>query len=412
MEPIAEANLQTTFFVPMNDALKSARNTWVCEAYDDETFLRLGVTRVLSDLQTGRGFLQQIVAVLADGPKRSNFFEALKSERRLALTDEVTTRVAESIPDCGAFPEELSHYQVYAGDGHWHAAASHQAPIDGQLWAAGHLYALNLRTRALHHLDMTEGKKEHEMHVLKRLGAQALRMGAKKGRKSLWIWDRAGLDYELWRQWKHGHGIYFISRTKDNRAFAQQSIRPFDLHDPINRGILSDQTVLTESGVELRMVQYINPTDGYLYEFITSVFDLAPGLIAWLYHRRWDIEKVFDQFKNKLFESKGWGATATAKRIQAKLLCLTHNLLELFERHLALDHNIRNHAELTRQKSSLTQRLTAVANRNLSLSSLYTRFIQPLHRSLKLLRWLRAHWASSAPLSKILPHLRSLYAEL
>ncbi len=106
------------------------------------------------------------------------------------------TRTASDVPDCGAFPEELSGYQVYAGDGHWHAAAPHEAPIDGQLWAAGHLYALSLRTRALPHLEMAEGKKEHDMHVLKRLGAQALRMGARKGRKSLWIWDRAGPDYE------------------------------------------------------------------------------------------------------------------------------------------------------------------------------------------------------------------------
>ncbi len=412
MKPISDANLQSTFLAPMNAALEVARNTRACETYDDEMFLRLGVTRVLSDLRTGRGFLQQIAAVLADGPKRSNFFEALKSGRRLSLVEEVTARVASDVPDCGAFPEELSDYQVYAGDGHWHAAASHEAPIDGQLWAAGHLYALNLRTRALHHLDMAEGKKEHEMHVLKRLGAQALRMGAKKGRKSLWIWDRAGLDYELWRQWKHSSGIYFISRTKENRVFAQQALRPFELNDPINQGILSDQTVRTESGVELRMVQYINPLDGKLYEFVTSVFDLPPGLIAWLYHRRWDIEKVFDQFKNKLFEAKAWGTSATAKRIQAKLLCLAHNLLELFERMLDSHHGIRNESELARQKSRLSLTLVSLAERKLSLSSLYTRFIQPLQRSLKLLRWLRAHWSSSASLSQLLPHLRRLYAEL
>lgn len=412
MEPFSDASLQSTFFAPLLAALEGARHRRACESYDDETFLRLGVTRVLSDLRTGRGFLQQIAAVLAEGPRRSNFFEALKSDRRLALVEEVAARVASSVPDRGAFPEDLSDYEVHAGDGHWHAAASHEVPIDGQLWAAGHLYALNLRTRALHHLDMAEGRKEHDMHALKRLGAQALKMGAKKGRKSLWIWDRAGLDYDLWRQWKHSSGIYFISRTKENRAFVQQAIRPFDLNDPINQGILSDQTVLTEGGVELRMVQYINPLDGKLYEFVTSVFDLPPGLIAWLYHRRWDIEKVFDQFKNKLFEAKAWGTTATAKRIQAKLLCLTHNLLELFEHRLLINHDIRNEAELARQKSRLARNLAALAHRRLSLSSLYTRFVQPLQRSLKLLRWLRAHWSSSAPLSQLLPHLRRLFAEL
>lgn len=412
MEPFPDTNLQSVFFAPMLSALVGARNARLCESYDDEKFLRLGVTRVLSDLRTGRGFLQQVAALLPESPKRSNFFEALKSERRLALVGEVTSRVAASVPDCGAFPPELADYQVFAGDGHWHAASSHDAPIDDRLWATGHLYALDLRTRALHHLDMAQGKKEHDMSVLKRLGAQALRMGTSKGRKSLWIWDRAGLDYDLWRQWKHSSGIYFISRTKENRAFSQQTLRPFELNDPINQGVLSDQNVLTESKVQLRIVQYINPLDGKTYEFITSIFDLPPGLIAWLYHRRWDIEKVFDQFKNKLFESKAWGTTATAKRMQAKLLCLSHNLLELFERKLNIDHGIRNEAELSRQQSRLDHNLAFLAKRRLSLSSLYKRFIQPLQRSLKFLRWLRAHWASTAPLSQILPHLRALYAQL
>ena len=87
-------------------------------------------------------------------------------------------------------------------------------------------------------------------------------------------------------------------------------------------------------------------------------------------------------------------------------------MLELFERQLDSDHNIRNEAELARQKSRLAHNLASLADLRLSLSSLYTRFIQPLQRSLKLLRWLRAHWSSSAPLSHLLPHLRRLYAEL
>ena len=118
MEPFSDASLQSTFFAPLQAALDGARNTRACESYDDDTFLRFGVTRVLSDLRTGRGSLQQIVAALAEGPKRSNFFEALKSERRLSLVEEVSAKVAAAVPDRGEFPAELSSYQVYAGDGH------------------------------------------------------------------------------------------------------------------------------------------------------------------------------------------------------------------------------------------------------------------------------------------------------
>ena len=40
---------------------------------------------------------------------------------------------------------------------------------------------------------------------------------------------------------------------------------------------------------------------------------LPPGLLAFIYKKRWDIEKVFDQFKNKLMENKAWEKSGNAK---------------------------------------------------------------------------------------------------
>ena len=45
--------------------------------------------------------------------------------------------------------------------------------------------------------------------------------------------------------------------------------------------------------------------------------DYPPGLIVFLYRRRWDLEKVYDQFKNKLNEKKSWASslrTVSGKR--------------------------------------------------------------------------------------------------
>ena len=50
------------------------------------------------------------------------------------------------------------------------------------------------------------------MHVLKRLNNRTLRQGAAKGRKVLYVWDRAGIDFRQWRRWKQASGIYFLSR--------------------------------------------------------------------------------------------------------------------------------------------------------------------------------------------------------
>ena len=149
---------------------------------------------------------------------------------------------------------------------------------------------------------------------------------------------------------------------------------------------------------------------GKLFEFITTVFDVPPGVIASLYKRRWDIEKVFDELKNKLNESKAWATSPTAKEMQAHFLCLAHNLLELLTRRLAAEHQIRDEAGLRRQQKRLDQQKAAAAKKGRILSSLLTASLRPLQRSIKLIRWLRTHWFFSAPLAQFLPRLIRLYA--
>ena len=68
-------------------------------------------------------------------------------------------------------------------------------------------------------------------------------------------------------------------------------------------------------------------------------------MLAELYRRRWDVEKVFDELKNKLGEKKAWDTSLAAKQTQAHLLTLTHNLLLLYHQALAVRHALQNHAE-------------------------------------------------------------------
>jgi hypothetical protein len=407
--------IDDAFLSPLTAALAKASNTRDCPELSDTEYLKLVVARTLSDARSGRGFLQQFAAKLLgdNAPGHSGYFQLQHSARRLSVLTEVGAAVAAGIGPIGRFDEALANYDIYAGDGHWHAAAARDPAIDDRKWAVGHLYGLNLRTRAMHHLDVTLGKHEHDMSVIKRLGAERFRMGARKRRKVIWVWDRAGLNSELWLHWKRTSGIYFISRSKDGMVLDAITCQLVDRDNKINRGIITDSLVLTAEGLKLRLVQYRNPLDGNLYEFLTSVFDVAPGLIAWLYLRRWDIEKVFDQFKNKLFEAKAWGSSENARLTQAEALCLTHNLLEHFERSLDVDHGVRDEAGLRRRDGRLEKRIAAAAKVGRSLSTLLTHaFAAPLQRSIKLLRWLRAHFFDSAPLCQVLPILRASYALL
>jgi hypothetical protein len=212
--------IREEFFKPLFEFFHSARHRRECPALDDATWMEAGVRRCLGIFQSGRDFLQQL-ADLHDTPIGvTTFFQSLKSKRRLRLLDELLVqsrhRMRRDMPDAFTRHACLDDFDLFAGDGHFIAAASHDLPVPrGEScakstrtapttrvattkYATGHLYTLDLRSHAMSHLtvaDQIERKKEHEMRALKRQTAAALRQGAPKGRKVLYVWDRAGIDF-------------------------------------------------------------------------------------------------------------------------------------------------------------------------------------------------------------------------
>lgn len=79
------------------------------------------------------------------------------------------------------------------------------------------------------------------------------------------------------------------------------------------------------AGVMMRRVTYRDPATGGVFRFITGEMTLPPGLIAFLYKMRWDIEKTFDEKKTKLGVKRAWATTPTARCRQAHFVCLAHN---------------------------------------------------------------------------------------
>ncbi len=411
---LPDFTVRQTLLAPLEHVAQNSPDHRRCNELSDEDWLELGVTRVLCEAKTGRGFLQQIGTQLSSCPSNSHFFETLKSERRLKVCESANASIAALLKGdpFGQYPE-LGNFEIFAADGHWHAAAVHDEKIDERRRAVGHLYAQNMRTQALHHLVMNEGKKENDIHALKRIGAQKLRMNTAKGKKVIWVYDRACIDFQMWYFWKKQHGVYFISRTKENMLREVIGEKRFDAQDPVNRGVLHDQTILTSQHVCVRMITYVDPASGTPFEFITSDVTLQPGIIAYLYLRRWDIEKTYDQFKNKYNELKAWASSDTAKQMQAQFICLAHNLLQLFNAHLEEEHQVRNHAEQKRRALRHAAMKAKAQARCATLSPLIEEGAKRLTQiSLKLLRWLRACWFSQAPLGLLAPRLAHLYATL
>jgi len=77
------------------------------------------------------------------------------------------------------------------------------------------------------------------------------------------------------------------------------------------------------------LIDFCSP-DGIDYEYLTNDQALLPGVVAFLYHRRWDKEKYYDCFKNDLAGSKAWGKSPVATEQQALLGIVTSILTRLF----------------------------------------------------------------------------------
>ena len=99
--------------------------------------------------------------------------------------------------------------------------------------------------------------------------------------------------------------------------------------------MVADRRICTREGHLLRIVRHTDPVGGESYEFLTHVMDLPAGVVAELYRRRWEAEKVFDEIKNRLAEKKAWASCLTGKETQAQLVVLTHNLFLYGQRRAA-----------------------------------------------------------------------------
>jgi hypothetical protein len=100
-------------------------------------------------------------------------------------------------------------------------------------------------------------------------------------------------------------------------------------NDPVNEGVERDLRVTLSSSRELWRIVSFRTRRGWTIEFLTNDFDLQPGVVAFLFSRRWDEEKCFDTWKNDFSQSKAWGKQLTAIDNQVRLAIITGVLVAL-----------------------------------------------------------------------------------
>lgn len=416
---IADPSVLDVFLQPAISLLPTCENTRPCPDLSDDLFLKLALLRCAQNIESGRDFLQSLAEIHDIHIQRSQYFDSLKSERRGLLLRELNDRLCREHQhlllsyDPFAKMPELEGREIFAGDGHYIEHACHdprQADYQNNPYVAiGQFFAINLRTNMLSYLDLAgDGKrKEHDMSILKKRVSKQLKVNGKKG--AIWIWDMAGIDFRFWWDQKRAHGVYFISRVKENMAPQIVGEKTWDQSDPRNEGVIKDQLVSVSAGITMRIVTYIDPETRKQWEFVTSDFTLPPGIIVHLYRLRWTLEKVFDETENKFHEDKAWATSATAKRLQGVIVTLCHNLMLLLEAKVDGEEGISDQKVAEKYEKQLRERETKAKEQGCRLPYMIRRLRRRATQlSLQFIRWLRNHLQRPTSYKASLPRLRAM----
>lgn len=137
--------LKDVFLAPAMDAFARAESIRRCPSVSDQQWVQMGIERALEDSQSGRDFIQNWnLSHLDQAVDFSQFFGIQRSARRLKLVREVNTLVASAMPAhmhsmIDHFPE-LDGFDIYAGDGHYIGASTHETLVQGKRRPVGHFW--------------------------------------------------------------------------------------------------------------------------------------------------------------------------------------------------------------------------------------------------------------------------------
>ena len=386
--------------------------------YSDAEFVGLGLRRILQSVQSGRDLLQQVrSAELSEASVRA-YFGALNSGRRCSMLTELNRALLAQARRVGALPAdrlagipELQGRQVFAVDGHAIAHATHEEPkttLKGRplIPPSRGVFWRNLRDDSAGVLAQTHGH-EHEWAAVKRTAWKDFPGHGQP--RTLLIIDSVAVDFAFLRAAKHGGGFFVITRSKE--GLKPREVKPllWDRSDRRNAGIIRDERVSFDAPGEFRRIAYVDPETGTEYEFLTTDFTLPPGVVAALYRRRWDIEKLFDVFENKLNERKAWATGPVPGRVQNEFLALLFNLALLLRTRLEREEGIRDHKAEEKYAIRLKERETKARTLGRTVSPwVKALYLRPTQLSCQFLRWLRDAWQQRWEYTKAVAVVRPL----
>ena len=367
----------------MEIALSAERHPlWArsCPEMNDIDFIRFGLLRCIGNVDSGRHFLQTADDIYDEQLPLSTYFNSLKSPRRMSMLEALnkqsyllhcSTLASHGIDYLQQFPE-LDQYTVEAADGHFIDHACHtEKGVNGQVYAAGFIYSMNLRNGLLKPLCcVTNGTKRNQEIPVLRNYIEKQNSETDKPERNLYVYDKAVTDYAWWDHQKR-HENYMISVLKENAAATFFESIPFDSSSEINVGI-EGYSIYENGGIKFSLVEYRDPETQVLHRFVTTLpEDINPGTIAMLYYKRWTIEKAFNNSKSNLKEKKAWSPDFNALKNQMRLTSMSYNLMRVFEEVSKIQDPKRIHPSDKKYTKALEKRNQIAKKRGVFVNPLF-----------------------------------------
>jgi hypothetical protein len=347
------------WYSPMAKILNKSRfSDAAFKALPMAPFILSGCLRQILDTSSLREYVQtlfhldtnQIVAPIA----RATWSDALASPMRRDILRPAVMQLVEFAQ--AILPDRLSHLKgigsrpVIATDATYQKESAHYEPHypstgGGNDNKKGHMLLSHFDVRHGIALNVTtETRSLAEIRVLK--SEESKGVNWMRAKRAIHVVDRAFIDGVFWDQRYKLYGSTVITRMKSTLIYTVIKENEVEVNIS-NDGILYDRTVkLQSSSGTWRLIGFHSP-EGIDYEYLTNDQELLPGVVAFIYYRRWDKEKYYDSFKNDLAGSKAWGKSPVAIEQQALLGIVTTILTRLFL--------MRRQAELELSKPDATQ---------------------------------------------------------
>lgn len=329
------------WFKPMAIALEKVRfSETKFRALPMLTFILTGCLRQLMDTSTLRGQIQELFHLDESASTlpvaRSTWSDALAAPERRAIlrqaTEHLVSLAREQLPDVLSGVPGLGHRSVLAMDATYQAESCHYNRVlpkeGGDDNQKGHMLLTYFDLRSnIPVWVRTETASQGEMRVLKQDRIDTKDWSRIKN--AIYVVDRAFVDGGYWDERKQQLKSTVVTRMKSCLVYEVKEKSA--IQETIwNEHVVSEKIITLKcSKQEWRLIEWLSP-EGIQYEYLTNDFTLEPGVVAFLYHRRWAEEKYFDNFKNDLCNARAWGKSPVGIEQQALIGLVTYTLTCLF----------------------------------------------------------------------------------